>query len=414
VKLDRHGPRIVLYSPGMVGLGHIRRNLAIAEGLTETPLNPTILLVAENREAAAFPIPKGVDCLTLPAYKKDVDGIQTPRYLDIELDHLIRLRSKIINAAIEEFKPDILLVDHLARGAFCELDGTLETLKRNGKTRCIFGLRDIVGDRDHVRATWSNDRTEDMIRNYYHSVWVYGDSRICNLRKEYDLPRDVASKIFYTGYLDRSLRLDKAIERNCDPYPSLGLPPGRLALCLVGGGQDGARLAEAFAMSQFPENMNGIIVSGPFMADEAQRRLKQIVSGHSNLRVLQFIGEPILLLNRADLIIAMGGYNTVSEILSFEKKSLIVPRVKRAPEQSIRAERLQRLGLIDSLPSEELSSEALTLWLKQVGSGAVQVRDKIDMEGLKRLPSLLMHLILSPSEESSQMGSLSTAVQSSL
>lgn len=410
VKEKEHSPKIALYSPGMVGLGHIRRNLAIAEVLTQSALNPTILLLAENREAAAFPIPEGVDCITLPAYKKDVDGLQTPRYLNIELEHLIRLRSKIIQAAIGEFKPDLLVVDHLARGAFCELDRTLESLRRNPHARCVLGLRDIIGEPDRVRATWRNDRTEETIRNYYDSVWVYGDSRICNLRKEYNLPGDVASKISYTGYLDRSLRLQKASEQNHDPYPPLGLPPGRLTLCLVGGGQDGERLADAFAKSRFPKNMNGIIVCGPFMEEKAYCRLKRIVSRLPNLRVLQFLGEPILLLNRADLVIAMGGYNTVSEILSFEKKSLIVPRVKRAPEQSIRAERMQRLGLIDSLPSEELSPEALTLWLKRVEFGAVRVRDKIDMEGLKRLPSLLVQLILS-SDESSNVGSLSTAIQ---
>ncbi|MCI0414581.1 glycosyltransferase [bacterium] len=411
MKFEKHGPKIALYSPGMVGLGHIRRNLAIAEVLTQTPLNPAILLIAENREAAAFPIPKGVDCLTLPAYKKDADGIKTPRYLDIELDELIRLRSKIIQAAIEEFNPDVFVVDHLARGAFCELDGTLEALKHMGNTRCVLGLRDIIGDRDLVRATWNLDGTENRIRDYYHSVWVYGDSRICNLRKEYDLTSDVAAKICYTGYLDRSVRLEQAREQNHDPYPGLNLPPGRLVLCLVGGGQDGAHLACTFAMSRLPEDMNGIIVCGPFMAEEEQKKLKEIASGNSNLRILQFIGEPILLLNRADLIIAMGGYNTVSEILSFEKRSLIVPRTKRAPEQSIRADRLQRLGLIDSLPCEQLTPDALTWWLHRTDSGPVRVRGKICMDGLKRLPSLLTQLILYTSGEPARIGNFSRAVQ---
>ena len=43
----------------------------------------------------------------------------------------------------------------------------------------------------------------------------------------------------------------------------------------------------------------------------------------------------------------MGGYNTVCEVLSFQKQALIVPRVRPRSEQWIRAERLRDLQLID-------------------------------------------------------------------
>ena len=46
-----------------------------------------------------------------------------------------------------------------------------------------------------------------------------------------------------------------------------------------------------------------------------------------------------LLMNRAHCVVAMGGYNTFCEILSFDKPALIVPRVKPRLEQAIRAER---------------------------------------------------------------------------
>ena len=43
--------RIALYSPGMVGMGHMRRNLLIAQALAESPVDPVILMIAETREA---------------------------------------------------------------------------------------------------------------------------------------------------------------------------------------------------------------------------------------------------------------------------------------------------------------------------------------------------------------------------
>src|SRR5207244_5231712 len=71
--------------------------------------------------------------------------------------------------------------------------------------------------------------------------------------------------------------------------------------------------------------------------------------------LLEFVPDPVPLIERADRVIAMGGYNTICEVLSFEKHALIVPRVKPEPEQWIRAERLRDLGLIDR--SEEHTSE---------------------------------------------------------
>jgi predicted glycosyltransferase len=44
-------------------------------------------------------------------------------------------------------------------------------------------------------------------------------------------------------------------------------------------------------------------------------------------------------------IVAMGGYNTFCEILSFDKPSLIVPRTVPRLEQYIRASRAEDLGL---------------------------------------------------------------------
>ena len=48
-------------------------------------------------------------------------------------------------------------------------------------------------------------------------------------------------------------------------------------------------------------------------------------------------------------VVAMGGYNTFCEILSFDKPSIIVPRTVPRLEQYIRASRAQELGLLSML-----------------------------------------------------------------
>jgi predicted glycosyltransferase len=175
-------------------------------------------------------------------------------------------------------------------------------------------------------------------------------------------------------------------------FESLGLPPGRLVLCLVGGGSDGGRLAEAFAQAELPPETNGVILTGPQMPHEVQERLCRCAARHKRLRVVRFVNEPALLLQQADRVIAMGGYNTICEVLSFEKRALIVPRVKPR-EQLIRAERFHDLGLLDVLHPDALNPQALTDWLSRDQALVTGVRDRINFNGLARLPHLLQEVL---------------------
>src|SRR5262249_12734425 len=126
--------------------------------------------------------------------------------------------------------------------------------------------------------------------------------------------------------------------KSAELLATLGLPPGRLALCLVGGGQDGASLAEAFAQAELPPKTNALLLTGPCLPMAAQQRLRRLTAGNQHFRVLDFVPEPDLLLCAADHVVAMGGYNTICEVLSFEKRALIVPRVQPRREQLIRAQ----------------------------------------------------------------------------
>ena len=55
------------------------------------------------------------------------------------------------------------------------------------------------------------------------------------------------------------------------------------------------------------------------------------------------------LMAQAAGLVCMGGYNTFCEILSLDKRALIVPREKPRLEQTIRAQRAQELGLAQML-----------------------------------------------------------------
>ena len=60
-------------------------------------------------------------------------------------------------------------------------------------------------------------------------------------------------------------------------------------------------------------------------------------------------------MNEAVGVVAMGGYNTFCEILSFDKPALVLPRTAPRREQFIRAERAHQLGLISMVDIQTTS-----------------------------------------------------------
>jgi len=377
-------PRIAFYSHDAQGLGHMRRNLALATRAVQDR-GRSALLIAGAREAGAVPMPHGVECLTLPALSKSVDGEYRPRSLDLSLSSLLRLRAETLCSVVEVFEPDVLVVDKHPLGFGGELAAAIELLKARGGTRLVLGLREVLDEAEVVSAEWSKSDIEGAIATYYDRIWVYGDPAVYDPVVEYGLSPAAAAKTRYTGYLvpDLAATADAAPDR----LGQLGLPSGRLALCLVGGGQDGAELAQAFARAPLPQGMAGVVVAGPFMPAQTRRLLHALAAERSDLRVLDFVQEPQLLLPRADRVVAMGGYNTVCELLAVRCPVLIVPRERPRREQLIRAERLAALGAVDMLRAQDLGADAIASWLARPARASTEAR--IDVDGLRRVPALL-------------------------
>lgn len=380
--------RVALYGHDTQGLGHLRRNLCLADVLGGVSTAPNVLICAGVVEARAFALPAGTDLVTLPALHKDEEGRYGPRSLGGSTDALLDLRAQILLAALTAFKPDVLVVDKVALGVMGELEPALAALRTSGTCRIVLGLRDILDAPVIARHEWEKSGTTEAIRSYYDAIWVYGDQRVADPIVEYGLPADIAAMVSFTGYLSAG----RAPAAAPDATTRRILAAGPYALCLVGGGQDGAPLAKAFLRAPLSEGVRGIVLMGPFMSVAQRAELATIAATLPGREVRTFIPEPSWLIRGATAVAAMAGYNTACELLEAKVPAVLVPRVRPRREQQVRAERFAALGLAECLMPDALTPAAL-------GAAMARAMDRpasavgIDLDGVTRLPDLLDDLL---------------------
>jgi predicted glycosyltransferase len=374
--------RVVLYSHDTLGFGHLRRNLMLAERLKALSPEPEVLLIAGTSEAGAFALPPGVDLITLPAYAKQSCGTYRPRRLAMSLAELRDLRAGIIKSAVKSMRPDLFIADNVPLGAQGELEPALRWMAKEPGIARALGLRDVLDDRQSVRAQWTRDRNVEAVNDYYDHVWVYGDPRVCDPVADCGLAGMIRARVSHTGYLLRPVP---------PVTPEAGAP---YALCTVGGGRDGAAVLEAFVSAPLPAGMRGIVVTGSQLDDGARTRIEAAAAERPDMEVRRFVPDLMPLLAGAARVVAMGGYNTVCEVLRLGKPALIVPRVRPRQEQLVRAERFAALGLIDMLHPDVLSPDALGAWMARPAPGATSGR--LDTGGLDRFAELAAAAMADP------------------
>lgn len=377
--------RVALYSHDTQGLGHIRRSLAIATALSTLRPRPQVLLLSGARQAASFDLPPGTDLLSLPSIHKDRAGDYHAEHLALPIDELLRLRARTLDAAVEAFQPDLLVVDKVARGFGGELAGTLGRLADDPGTVVVLGLRDVLDAPDVVAREWEADCTIAAIREYYDAVWIYGDPRLYDLASECDFPADVVAKVAYTGYLP------PASPAVADATTSIQRP---YDLCVLGGGQDGHAVADVFLRAEHPDGVTPVVVAGPYMPDAERGDLQSLARARGAV-VLDFVADLAALLAGARTVVSMGGYNASLEALEVTAPVLVVPRVRPRSEQWIRARHFAARGLVDLCHPDEFDPQVLTDWLSATPPRRVLPRPAavIDMGAATRLAAMAIDAV---------------------
>ena len=374
---------VAMYSHDSVGLGHARRNRALAYALAAdlpriTGEDVRGLLVAGHPGATADALPAGWDWLVLPGFTRTSSGYAS-RKLNVSTERLWHLRSSTAAAALEAMSPDLLIVDRHPFGVDNELLPALETLQGTG-TRCVLGMREVLDTPEAAAAEWSAIGGAGAVAHYYSGLWVYGDREVYNPVTTGEIPAALESITRFTGYL--------AHGRPEDPLTAASVFADQpYVLTMVGGGSDGGALGLAAAAASLPDRHRHIILTGPQMPAADHEAITETVRAQpwrGSVRVTRWAPHVPKLVREAAAVVSMGGYNSLAEIMATTTPALIVPRSSRRAEQRLRASALAAADAVATLAPEQLSSAALTGWL----ADAVQQRsgrDRVDLDGLTRI-----------------------------
>lgn len=371
-------PCVLMYSHDTIGLGHMRRNSAIAARIVARDPRASVLMLVGSPSGVPFDLPPGVDYIKLPSLAKVARDVWRPQSLRITSGDVMSLRASLIEHAAESFRPDVMLIDHEPGGVWNELVPAFEGIRRaSPHTRIILGLRDILDEPHLTQQVWEKRGTRDILRNFYDDILVYGDEAVFPTRQAYGLDALAPGHVQSCGYVTNFSTTDQAearIEASGRPHIVIAGGGGRDAFPLLSAAVDALRLIPA------GERPGADIIAGPLMDADLRAPLEQ-GAALDGIRFHRTHANMQDLLASADLFVTMGGYNSVVEAIATGCRTLVVPRVGPSAEQRMRATCLAERGMIEAIETHHASPEALAAVFRTVRRGAARRTPAISLNG---------------------------------
>lgn len=350
---------ILMYSHDTYGLGHIRRTMAIASHLLGPRIN--ILILTGSPIVGRFSFPEQIDFVRIPGMIKKTNDEYLPLSIKINVQHALDIRKNIITATAKTFQPHLFIVDKEPLGLKKEVLPTLQWLRRcRPDTRAILGLRDIMDDAETVKKDWEDKKVYQHLENLYSEIWIYGIREFYDPVTEYNISETISRKMHFTGYIPRKIPNKETVRHF---KKEIGLKNDqKLVVVTTGGGGDGYRVMDTYLSTlesyTDSESFKSVLITGPFMPKQERRdvfrRARKL-----GLRTYHFYRQMEKVFAAADVVVSMGGYNTLCEILGQGTVSLVIPRETPRKEQIIRARAFNRQNLVDYIPWDTFTPELL-------------------------------------------------------
>lgn len=363
--------RVLFYVQHLLGIGHLRRAVALADGMTRAGLEVTLV-------SGGMPVP-GLDmpvahCVQLaPASAADLSFKTLLDEHGHPVDDAWRLQRRAqLMQAWSTCQPDAVVVELFPFGRRqmrFELLPMLEaSIARAPRPLIVCSVRDVLGggQSDPARA----DRTLEVFDRYFDRVLVHGDADLVPFGRTFVHADRLAGRLQYTGYV-------VADAPGPAEAPARGAAEAALqqeVLVSVGGGAVGQQLLLAALAARPLSSLRSHpwrLLAGINASDAAMVELRGQAQRQTGVVVERYRADFAHLLGQCRLSVSQAGYNTVMEILQAGVPAVVVPFAGGSEtEQTLRARLLAERGALQLLEESDLEPQALACAIDRAASAA--------------------------------------------
>jgi predicted glycosyltransferase len=351
--------RVLVYVQHLLGTGHLRRAVLLADAMAGAGLEVTLV-------SGGLPVPGLVPAVArwvqLPpvaaadaGFKSLVDAQGLP------VDDVLRqARRDALLQLWRETAPQLLLVELFPFGRRqmrFELLPLLDAALQSPRPPVIVSsVRDVLGgsQQDPQRQY----RMLELFDRYFDHVLVHGDPALVPFERTFAHVPELGARMHYTGYVvDAPMRDDDAGD---------GMPDGRdEVLVSAGGGAVGLPLLSAAIRARSSTRLASrrwrVLVGAGIGAQAFADLVASARSLHGDGVVVER-NRPDFgrLLCRCAVSVSQAGYNTVMETLQAGARAVLVPFAGGTEsEQTLRARLLADRGWVDLVEESVLTPAAL-------------------------------------------------------
>jgi predicted glycosyltransferase len=373
-------PRVLLYAQHLLGVGHLMRAALLARALAAGGFD--IELASGGLPVAGLPLGDARLVQLPPARSADerFSGLLDAAGRPVDDAWMADRRDRLLGRFAAR-RPDLLILEMFPFGRRqmrFELLPLLEAaLAVRPRPVIACSVRDILQGRKPGRA----EETAALVERAFDLVLVHGDPALVRFEESFPLAGRLGAKLRYTGYIAaRAPRRGRA-----------GDPGWGEVVVSAGGGAVGQALLEAGLGARSLSRLADVpwrLLAGrnlpePTFAMLAERAGPEVIVERARPDFPQ-------LLANCRISVSQAGYNTVMDIVNAQARAVLVPFVGAGEtEQSLRAGRLARRGLAQSVPETALDPARLAAAIDAADAMPTPDFARIDRRGAEASVEIL-------------------------
>ena len=387
--------KVIFYCQYLSGMGHLVRSSEIVQSLAKSF---QVYFIIGGPKIYGFELPKRVEVIRLPALWLE-KGKFTVGDSPFSVEEVKEARKNMLIAECDRIKPDCLITEFFPFGRhklLFELIPLVEHIRTTSPTtKIVSSLRDVIGK--------ESDSEEEkkicyLMNRYFDLLLFHADTRFQTFSDSFARYKEIAAEVVHTGFVTQ---LPKFTSTNANElWREASLDTVKI-VASIGGGRIGYEVLETLigASAILSQKLSHVIkiFTGSFMSADKVAELKKLASDRDNIQIETYTPQLLDYMQTADLSVSLGGYNTTMNILSTGVRAIVVPigHEFQDKEQLHRAQKLEQLGIVNSIHPQDLSplnlSEKIINCLHKKSSKL----QKFDLKGAENTANFLKSFLYS-------------------